>query len=138
VKLEVLTLDYDGTLVDNGVLPQAVRNGIQRARTRGIVVVLVTGRILDNLRRGAGDVRFVDAVVAENGAVLAFPETGRKLVLGHRLPETFLEELRHRGVPVTCGEWSSNRPQRMPRRFLVPKRDGVAPSAISVILVGKG
>jgi hydroxymethylpyrimidine pyrophosphatase-like HAD family hydrolase len=53
-----------------------VREAITAARARGITVVLVTGRILDELKRVAGDLTFVDGVVAENGAVLHFPETG--------------------------------------------------------------
>jgi hypothetical protein len=41
-----------------------------------IKVILVTGRILDELRRVAGDFRFVDGVAAENGRVLYFADAG--------------------------------------------------------------
>ncbi len=47
---------------------------------RGITVLLVTGRILDELRRVAGDLHFVDGVVAENGAVVHFPDSGHTSV----------------------------------------------------------
>jgi hydroxymethylpyrimidine pyrophosphatase-like HAD family hydrolase len=73
MKFGVLALDYDGTITRDGALDPDVKAAIMEARGRGIVVVLVTGRILSELRQAAGDVEFVDAVVAENGAVLAFP-----------------------------------------------------------------
>jgi hypothetical protein len=75
LKLSVIALDYDGTVARGDVLDPAVREAIALARTRGIVVLLVTGRILDELRRVAGDLHFVDAVIAENGAV-TFPTAG--------------------------------------------------------------
>jgi hydroxymethylpyrimidine pyrophosphatase-like HAD family hydrolase len=65
VKLSVLALDYDGTVAQADALDPSARAAIAAARTRGIVVVLVTGRILDELRRVAGDLHFVDGVVAE-------------------------------------------------------------------------
>ena len=65
VKLSVIALDYDGTIAQRDVLEQAAREAIAAARARGIVVLLVTGRILDELRRVAGDLHFVDGVIAE-------------------------------------------------------------------------
>ena len=50
-----------------------MRDAIADARRRGIAVMLVTGRRLDDLRRVAGDLDFVDGVVAENGALVHFP-----------------------------------------------------------------
>jgi hypothetical protein len=68
VRFSVLALDYDGTIATDGVLDPEVRHAIADVRAHGTTVVIVTGRILDDLRRFAGDLRFVDAVVAENGA----------------------------------------------------------------------
>src|SRR5688572_3724478 len=81
VKLSVIALDYDGTVARGDVLDPAVREAIAFARTHGIVVLLVTGRILDELRRVAGDLHFVDGVIAENGAVIHFPDSGRTSTL---------------------------------------------------------
>src|SRR5579883_1346041 len=100
VKLEVLALDFDGTIADHNVVAPANRAAIRRARARGIVVLIVTGRILEDLRRVAGDLRFVDAVGAESGAVVAFPENGRSEVLGTPAPDGFIDELRRRGIPT--------------------------------------
>ena len=55
------------------MLDSEVKAAIVEARARAIVVVIFTGRILSDLKQAAGDLGFVDAVVAENGAVLAFP-----------------------------------------------------------------
>ena len=76
MKLSVLALDYDGTIANGDTLHASVREAIAAARARGILVVLVTGRILDALRRVAGDLHFVDGVIAENGAVVHFPDSG--------------------------------------------------------------
>ena len=103
MKFCVLVLDYDGTIAIDGVLEPEVRAAIQEARAAGVVVVLATGRILDELRRVVGDLRFVDAIVAENGAVLAYPSTGHSMRLGAAPPAAFVERLRQRGVDVTVG-----------------------------------
>jgi hydroxymethylpyrimidine pyrophosphatase-like HAD family hydrolase len=104
VKLSVIALDYDGTIARGDVLEPAVRDAVAAARAGGILVLLVTGRILDALRRVAGDLRFVDGVVAENGAVVHFPKSGRTSTLAPRVPQDFLTALRRRGVPFDAGQ----------------------------------
>uniref|UniRef100_UPI0025BDB687 HAD family hydrolase n=1 Tax=Luteitalea sp. TaxID=2004800 RepID=UPI0025BDB687 len=103
MKFGVLALDYDGTIAIDGALDPEVRAAIAEVRAAGVVVVLVTGRILDDLRRVAGDLRFVDAVVAENGAVLAYPATGHSMVLGPPPPVRFVEQLRRRQIEIALG-----------------------------------
>ena len=56
MKFAALALDYDGTIAIDGAFDPAVRAAIGDLRRRGIVVILVTGRRLDDLRRVAGDV----------------------------------------------------------------------------------
>ena len=104
VKLSVIALDYDGTIARGDVLDASVRDAIAAARTQGIVVLLVTGRILDELRRVAGDLHFVDGVIAENGAVIHFPDSGRTSALAPLVPEGFVAELRRRGIPFAAGQ----------------------------------
>jgi hydroxymethylpyrimidine pyrophosphatase-like HAD family hydrolase len=103
VKFQVLVLDYDGTVATDGVLHPAVRAAIGRLRAAGGMVVLATGRILDELEHVAGDLHFVDAVVAENGAVAAFPADNRTLLLGHEPPTALLRTLTERGVDFVAG-----------------------------------
>jgi hypothetical protein len=102
LKFGVLALDYDGTIARDGILDPEVKAAIGDARARGIVVILVTGRILADLEQVAGNLQFVDAVVAENGAELAFPN-GHSWVIGHPPPPEFLEELHRRAIDFAAG-----------------------------------
>jgi hypothetical protein len=104
MKLSVIALDYDGTIASGDRLEPAVRDAIADARTRGIVVLLVTGRILSELQRVAGDLHFVDGVVAENGAVLHFPDSGHTSLLAPLVPGAFVAELERRRIPCTPGQ----------------------------------
>ena len=104
MNLSVLALDYDGTIARGDVVDPAVREAIALARTQGIIVLLVTGRILSELQRVAGDLHFVDGVIAENGAVLHFPASARTSTLAPLLPEAFIVELRRRGIPFSSGQ----------------------------------
>lgn len=104
MKLSVLALDYDGTIANGDTLHASVREAIAAARGRGILVVLVTGRILEELRRVAGDLHFVDGVIAENGAVVHFPDSGHTSLLAPPIPHAFVEELQRRGISCHVGQ----------------------------------
>lgn len=104
MRLFSLALDYDGTLTRDDRLDPAVRAAIALARTRGITVLLATGRILEDLRRVAGELHFVDGVIAENGAVLHVPESDHTTLLAPGIPGRFLDELTARGVPFRAGQ----------------------------------
>jgi hypothetical protein len=103
MKFSALALDYDGTIARDGALDPEVRSAIAEVRSRGIAVVIVTGRILEELRQVTGGLGFVDAVVAENGAVLDFPGGSSRLI-GHPAQPIFLEELRRRGIEFKAGQ----------------------------------
>ena len=75
-----------------------------QVRAQGIIVVLVTGPILADLRRVAGELQFVDAVVAENEAVIEFPDSGYSRVVGQSPPPAPLNELRREGIPFSAGQ----------------------------------
>ena len=104
MKFAALALDYDGTIATDGMLHARVREAIGEVRQRGIAVVLVTGRRLPDLRRVSGDLTCFDVVVAENGAVLDFPASGRHVLLGHPPGPDVLQELRRRHIDVVAGE----------------------------------
>ena len=104
MKFAALALDYDGTIALDGVLDRSVRDAISDLRQRGILVTLVTGRRLDDLRRVAGDLACFDVLVAENGAVLHFPGSGRHVMLARPPHPAVAAELQRRGVPVAAGE----------------------------------
>ena len=104
MKLAAIALDYDGTIARGDALDPTVREAVAAARAAGIVVLLVTGRILEDLRRVAGDLHFVDIVVAENGAVIHFPATGHLSMLAGGIPDGFVTDLRRRGIGFGRGQ----------------------------------
>ena len=77
MKLAAFALDYDGTIASLDTMDPGVRAAIGEVRDKGILVALVTGRRLTDLRRVAGDLACFDVIVGENGAVLKFPASGR-------------------------------------------------------------
>lgn len=104
MRLAALALDYDGTIAQGDRIDPSVRDAIAYARDAGVIVLLVTGRILSELRRVAGDLHFVDGVVAENGAVVHFPGNEYTNVVAPRTPIAFHAELMRRGIPAQAGE----------------------------------
>jgi hydroxymethylpyrimidine pyrophosphatase-like HAD family hydrolase len=103
MKFSVLAIDFDGTAASADVLDPDVRAAIGELRAQGIVVILATGRILEDLRRVAGDLHFVDAVVAENGAVVEFPDSGYSTVNGEPPRESLRAALRQEGIRFDAG-----------------------------------
>lgn len=102
MRLRVIATDYDGTVAQDGILDASVREAIAKARKRGVLVVIVTGRILSELRSVAGCLDFVDGVVAENGAVVAMP-SGHVSLLGAPPPMCLIEKLTQRGIDFKVG-----------------------------------
>ena len=129
MKFGVLALDYDGTIARDGILDSDVKASIAETRARGITVILVTGRILSDLKRVAGDLQFVDAVVAENGAVLAFPN-GHSWLSGHPPPPVFLDELRRRAIDFVAGQCIVETDAALAPRILAVIRELELPLAL--------
>src|SRR5579875_4056843 len=103
MKVLAVALDYDGTIAQNDTLDIDVRRAIAELRAQDIAVLLVTGRRVDDLQRVAGDLHFVDAVIAENGAVITFPESGYERSLGQAPPPALLKDLQSSGVEYSIG-----------------------------------
>lgn len=71
--IRAVAVDFDGTLVHGPEVDADVLQAVRDARRAGRRVVLVTGRILTEMWHAfPGLEREFDAVVAENGAVLAY------------------------------------------------------------------
>jgi HAD superfamily hydrolase (TIGR01484 family) len=98
-------VDYDGTIARNGQVPEATAAALARARESGRRVLLVTGRMLPDLRHVCPDAdHMFDAIVAENGAVLYVPERREVTVLGEAPEPALVEALRRRDVAFDLGQ----------------------------------
>jgi hydroxymethylpyrimidine pyrophosphatase-like HAD family hydrolase len=104
MKLAAVAIDYDGTIAVNGAFDPRARDAIAQLRLHGIAVVLATGRRLDDLKRVAGQLGCFSAIVAENGAVLYFPESGRRAIIGHAPSPQFVDALQRRGIDIVVGD----------------------------------
>src|SRR5687768_16896860 len=104
MKLAAVALDYDGTIAVDGIMDLQVRDAIAQLRIHGIAVVLVTGRRLADLKEIAGNLECFNAVVAENGAVLYFPESERHTIIGHAPASSFLQGVRQLGIEFAVGD----------------------------------
>jgi hydroxymethylpyrimidine pyrophosphatase-like HAD family hydrolase len=99
---QAIAVDYDGTLTRSDRPTPDVLAAIREQRERGRVVVLVTGRILSELRAVFPEVdEEFDAIVAENGAVLADDDGIQDLV--PPVDPALAGRLAHRDLPVRQG-----------------------------------
>ena len=103
VKYRALATDYDGTLAHDGRVEPATLRALERARARGLRLVLVTGRELTDLSKTFPQTALFDRVVAENGAVLLTPSTSSLNVLGPPAPPSLIEWLTRCNVPMWVG-----------------------------------
>lgn len=104
LRYRVLATDYDGTLAHDGHVDDPTVAALETVRRSGRRIVLVTGRILEELQSVCPRMDVFDAVVAENGGVLHRPATRTTRLLATPPPARFLTMLRERGVaPVAAG-----------------------------------
>jgi len=98
-----IAVDFDGTLTTHGGPTREVLSAVTRVREGGTKVVLVTGRILAELREVFPEVdEHFDLIVAENGAVLSAGHVARLLTP----PVNFQldEGLMRLGIPFRRGQ----------------------------------
>jgi HAD superfamily hydrolase (TIGR01484 family) len=104
VRYLALAADYDGTLATHGRVDPPTVAALERLRSSGRRLLLVTGRELPDLLSNFDRVDLCDRVVAENGAVLYDPATRAERPLAEPPPERFVARLRERGVaPLSVG-----------------------------------
>ncbi|HEX6059608.1 MAG TPA: HAD hydrolase family protein [Gemmatimonadaceae bacterium] len=98
-----VAVDYDGTLTEGRRPDDRVLGAVRAVRSAGRRCVLVTGRILDELRADFSDAHeHFDAVVGENGAVLWLPGFDDR-TLAAAVDPSLEHALRARGVAVRRG-----------------------------------
>jgi hypothetical protein len=104
VNVHVLATDYDGTIAQDNRVSPTTALALERVRASGRKVLLVTGRMLPDLQSVCPDLdRLFDAVVAENGALVYFPERREVRVQGDAPEPVLIQALRRRGVPLDVG-----------------------------------
>jgi hydroxymethylpyrimidine pyrophosphatase-like HAD family hydrolase len=103
MRYHVLAADYDGTLAQHGEVDAATLAALERLKSSGRRLVLVTGRELDELLELFKGIGVCDLVVAENGAVLYDPRTRQAELLCAAPPEAFVAELRDCVSPMSVG-----------------------------------
>jgi hydroxymethylpyrimidine pyrophosphatase-like HAD family hydrolase len=117
-----LAVGYDGTAASHNELADSARLAIERLRTSGRRIILVTGRRVENLLEVCPAIGLFDRVVAENGAVVYDPKRREDTVLATPVPRRVVDRLRERGVvPIELG------------KVLVATRDPHGPVVFDVI-----
>lgn len=103
-RILALASDYDSTLACEGKIAPQTLDALRRLKASGRKLLLVTGRELDDLLAIVPDIDLFDVAIAENGAVLYWPSSGRIELLAPPPPKKLLEELRRRGIqPLSQG-----------------------------------
>jgi hypothetical protein len=98
-----VAIDFDGTLTMGGRPEAETIAVLDEARAAGRRIIIVTGRILAELLEVFPDAgEHVDAIIAENGAVLA--HGGRQRMLAAPVPGELAAALEARGVAVRRGQ----------------------------------
>lgn len=104
MRYYVFACDFDNTLALHGQVKEVVIAALERVRSSGRKLILVTGRELEDLLRIFPHLDLFDRVVAENGALLYQPSTREEKFLGEPPNSAFIELLRQRGVsPLGVG-----------------------------------
>ena len=104
MRYSVLASDYDGTLALDGRVAAGTLDALRRFKEADGTFLLVTGRDLDDLRSVFPELGICDLIVAENGALLYEPATGKEWLLGPAPPQEFLRRLAAQGVtPILPG-----------------------------------
>jgi hydroxymethylpyrimidine pyrophosphatase-like HAD family hydrolase len=98
MRYHVLAVDYDGTIAQDGRVTAATLEALTRLRNSGRKLILVTGRRLEPLIELLPDLSLFNSIVAENGALVFDPESGREILLAAPPPPEFAAELRRRSV----------------------------------------
>jgi hydroxymethylpyrimidine pyrophosphatase-like HAD family hydrolase len=93
MKYYALACDYDGTLAKNGRVSSTTIMALEKVKNSGRRLLMVTGREMPELLDLFPEIKLFDIIVAENGALLYYPENGEERALADPPPQEFLEQL---------------------------------------------
>jgi hydroxymethylpyrimidine pyrophosphatase-like HAD family hydrolase len=104
MRYTALACDFDGTIADNGRVRDEVISSLEDVSRSGRELILVTGRMLDELLDLFPQVGMFSRVVAEDGGVLFNPRTETVQTLAEAPPTSMIAELQSMNVnPLYIG-----------------------------------
>jgi hydroxymethylpyrimidine pyrophosphatase-like HAD family hydrolase len=103
LHFRAVATDFDGTLAHDGAVSAVAAHAAGRLKRAGFLLILVTGRELNDLRGIFPNLDWFDLAVMENGAVLFHPDTGAVETLAEPPPAQFVARLYERGIPLHAG-----------------------------------
>jgi hydroxymethylpyrimidine pyrophosphatase-like HAD family hydrolase len=98
----IFAFDFDGTLAENGAVPQAVQKALEHLHSAGCALFLVTGRLTNSVVLGSLADIFT-GIVWENGAVLVHTATGEIYLPYGQVDPLLVIALEKAGVPLEHG-----------------------------------
>ncbi|MCM2321848.1 MAG: Cof-type HAD-IIB family hydrolase [Oligoflexia bacterium] len=100
-----LATDYDGTLAGpGGRVTETTLQALRRFKESGKKLILVTGREIGELLEVFPAVKVFDRVVAENGALIHEPASGRERLIAPPADPHLVRRLRAEGIePLSQG-----------------------------------
>jgi hydroxymethylpyrimidine pyrophosphatase-like HAD family hydrolase len=97
--------DYDGTLAEDGAVSAKTLAALNRFKAQKGTLILVTGRVLPELKTVFPALDVFDVIVAENGAILHWPKSNETRLLADAPPPEFVQMLERLGVgPISVGQ----------------------------------
>ncbi len=99
----IFATDYDETIATQGLVSPECIKALGRMKDAGWLLILVTGRRLEELRVVFPALPVFNRVVAENGGLIFNPETGEELLIAKAPPEKLVSFLKDKNVPIAVG-----------------------------------
>lgn len=93
MRCTVLACDYDGTLAHHGKVDEPTLAALAHWRDRRGTLLLITGRVLPELRDLLPELDRFDLIVAENGGLLYHPRTGVETLLAPAAEDGLVADL---------------------------------------------
>ena len=94
MRYQLLALDVDGTILDpEGQIRPAVKRAVDDAQTRGMQVMLCTGRRFRSALPVAQALGLTQPLIVHNGALVKAPDSGRTLYHNYLSPDVYPQSL---------------------------------------------